>query len=815
MKDLTLNRLKNTNFKDLYKKLIVGGESLTQLEYRKLLSLGIIFINEKDHNIFKLGYRIIVFYCNQTKDYKPLYDFALNQGLYPIVKIIEKNENYNSHIEESFFKLFQAAFGENYKVNDIYLSEEQKDLNAFFISNNEKSITVIAPTSYGKSELIISTIKGERRGNVCIVVPTKALISQTKRRIMKSDIINFKKIITHPEMYIDSDVNVTAVLTQERLLRLLRNHKQLHFDIVFIDEAHNLLEKNERSILLASVISILEKRNSNVKFKFLTPFLIDQKNLSVRYTEYDTESFKITEYIKTERFYIYDERNEKKLKLYDQFLNEFFYESEENFIDETDFIIKRSTRKNIIYLNKPVDIEKFAFNISQRFSENTSTKIKKACADISNYLDPDYLLINCFKRGIIYHHGLVPDNIKMYIEHLYSEIKEVKYIITSSTLLEGVNIPAYSLFLLDNKKGRSNLSPAQFKNLVGRICRFSEVFSPITGDLKYLEPHIYIIGSDYTSKNANLEKFIKSVIKIDKQEQDFPTNVLLKNVEINDENISLKESADEFIENFEPGVITDYDKTYAQTKIGRICFANNINEIDIIDNEQLMQNIVDKYADTKLKTTEEIFEYFSTLFLPFIKESEMNIKRLSYPESRNFYKMFLDWRIRSASYREMIYSFIKYWSKLESDGRDTNVYVGRWGDKVINGYNAIWTDIKTKTHKERINLAIVRIKEEQDFLDNIFIKYIEVLNDINFVDEELYNKIKYGTSDKSKITLIKNGLSLTLVNLLVDKYSGYFNVDNNLKTVTFNSRILDKMKENDENEILIYEVKFNTIAYLK
>ncbi|MEH7336930.1 DNA helicase, partial [Neobacillus drentensis] len=167
-------------------------------------------------------------------------------------------------------------------------------------------------------------------------------------------------------------------------------------------------------------------------------------------------------------------------------------------------------------------------------------------------------------------------------------------------------------------------------------------------------------------------------------------------------------------------------------------------------------------------------DIFADLFLPFIKQIEGNLWRLSYQEARNFYKMFLDWRIKSASYREMISSFIGYWKSLVEKGKDTDVFVGRWGDKTkYNGYKQLWTDIKSKTHKERVNLAIVRIKEEQDFLDNIFIKFIEVIKDLKLIDKDLYERIKYGTNDKSKITLIKNGLSLTLVNLLIKEYHQY------------------------------------------
>lgn len=809
MKRLTLNRLRNTDFDILYQKLIIGNH-ITETEYKKLLTLAIIFINESDQNILKLGYRIIVLYCNQTKDYKPLYDIAINKGLYPIVKVIEKSEKYNWEIEESFFKLFQSSFAENYKFNEIYFTEQQNDLFTFFNESNQKTVSVIAPTSYGKSELIISTIKKRKRGNVCILVPSKALIAQTKRRLIRADIENINKIITHPEMYLESDKDITAVLTQERLLRLLRKNRDLKFDTVFVDEAHNLLEKDERSMLLASSISILEKRNSNIKFKFLTPFLIDSTNLIVRYTNYKPESFKITEYMKTEKFYIYDDRKEKKLKLYDQFINKFYFTDESNFVDDIDLIINKSSKKNIIYLNKPSDIEKFSSKFSSRLMKIESSRIKKACKNISSLIDPDYSLINCIERGVIYHHGSVPENIKMYIEHLYSELDDMKYVVTSSTLLEGVNIPAYSLFLLDNKKGKSNLSSAQFKNLIGRISRFSEVFSPVEGSLKHLEPSIYLINSNYMSSNANLEKFIKNVMKVDKNEKDTPVNVLLKNVEITSENKKQKRVADEFIENFEPGVISNYNKSYAQTDIGKVCFANNIIEIDIIDNEQQMQRILDNSKKIMITTTEEIFDFFSILFIPFIKPTENNLWRLTYPEARNFYRMFLDWRIKNVSYREMISSFIGYWKSLEEKGKDTDVYVGRWGDKTKNnGFRKLWTDIKSKSHKERVNLAIVRIKEEQDFLDNIFIKYIEVINDLKLIDKDLYERIKYGTNDKSKITLIKNGLSLTLVNLLINEYHEYMDINNNLNTVNIDPKILEKMEENDENEILIYEVNFN------
>lgn len=815
MKSLTLSRIRNTTFKNIYEKLILGKVQ-SKAEYRKLLSLAIIFINDETLDVRRLGYRILVFYCNHTKDYKPLYDIALNEGLIPIVKLIENLEKYESNFKETFFGSFYSAYGENYRQGLIYLSDQQQELFAFFDEKIGETVSVVAPTSYGKSELIISSLRSRVRGNACIIVPTKALLAQTKQRLIKSGITNLNKIITHPEMFVEGEKNITAVLTQERLLRLLRKNPDLSFDLVFIDEAHNLLENTDRSILLAATISILEKRNTKVVFKFLTPFLIDSSNLNVKYSNYSLEAFRITEYIKTEKFYIYDFRNQKRFSVYDHFLDQFFSLDTGDFRDDVDFILRNKSEKNLVYLNKPFDIEKLSTRIVSRLSDIASQKIEQACNELSDYMHPDYFMIKCLRKGFIYHHGSVPDNVRIYIEHLFTTEKEMDFVITSSTLLEGVNLPVEKMFLLDNKKGRSLLSPSQFKNLIGRVNRFSEVFSPNNGNLEKLEPQIYLVGSEYFSSKANLESFIRVSMKVDKKIEDEPNNVLLKNVKITEGNEMKKNEADEFIENFEPGVISNYNRKHAQTELGKICFMNNISEIDIIKNEFSMQYMLGTYDLESINSAEGVFEAFVEIFLPYIRDHEdyKNLSRLSYKESQRFYQMFLNWRIKNATYREMINSFLKYWTKVETSNESTDIYVGRWGDKKRDGHRELWTDIKQKTKQQRINLAIVRIKDEQDFLDNTFMKYIEVMNDVGILTTEFYELVKYGTTDKFKIALIKNGLSGGLANLIAADYQLYIEIDSSLNTFVIKPELVDKMIEKDESGIFIHEVRYNTKSNL-
>lgn len=803
---LTIQIIKNTEFHLLYELLITDRIECSQ-DYSKLLSIAIIFLNSENIDIQHLGYRIILIYSNRTNDYQPLYEASINLGYIPIIKVIE-----NKYLPcPSLFTEINAAFAEQFKDGKIYRSEQQLELYNFFIKNNQTTMSVVAPTSYGKTELILKLIKDNKDKNICVLTPTKSLLGQTKFRISKEKIAWFKKIVTQPEMYTEDDSNVVAVLTQERLLRLLKLNPKLSFDFVIIDEAHNLLNNDSRNNLLASSILILLKRNKSTVLKFLTPFLFDSDNLKIRFTNYSIDSYKITEYIKSEKIYIYDARDTKKLELYDQFLDKLFLINELPY-DDIDFICEFSGENNIVYFNKPKDIEKFSIKFIKHFKKIQSTSIIKACQNIQDFVHKDYKLLDCLEHGLIYHHGSVPDVIRGYIEHLFTEIQELKYIVTSSTLLEGVNIPADTMFILDNHKGKSYLSRSNFKNLIGRICRFSEVFDKETPNLTKLEPEIYLVVSSYYQVNSNIQNFVSNVMKVTKKDSDEVNNILLENKKVIDsDNKKTLDEAIEFIENFESGTINNFENRYAKTAIGESCFKNNVIEINIFESEEGMQEKVNKLveANENLFTTQNLFDCLNDVFLQntvFNDDPYDHFKRFQYKETRNFYKMFLDWRIEGTSYREMIASFLSYWNKIiDSDELDNLVYVGKWGDKTREGFRALWVDMSEKKVPEKVNLAIVRIKEEQDFLDNIIIKYIEVLNDLGLVDETLYLNIKYGTSDKMKILLIKQGCSLALAKLLIDKYKSFCNIGQNI--IAIDELIITEMRKDNVNEILIFELR--------
>ena len=808
--------LSSSFFEESFIKLQLN-EELNNQELQHLLKNAIVFTNFGDNDLQKLGYKILVSYSNKYSDYKPLYDYAINKGYIPISKLIELKHTNNSDFNDHFFNLFFSAFQENFKEKDYYISNGQKKLIEFSTQSNSNFV-LIAPTSYGKSEIIVEKVYSNLDKKLCIIVPSKALLAQTKKRLLNhSSNNNLQRVITHPEMYKGTEQSFVAVLTQERLLRLLQKNISLKLDVVLIDEAHNLFgdKKNDgRSILLAQTIIILKSRNENVILNFFSPFISNPENLKVKQSNYEITSQNTDEFIKTEKYYIcnlYDSPGE--LKLYEQFSNSLI-NTQIIYSDPIELLNTEKANKNIVYLNRPKHIEDFSIEYANRLSD-IEIPFTEIISTIADFLHPDYNLIKCVKKGIVYHHGGMPEIIRLYVENIFSEYNDLKFVITSSTLLEGVNIPAEKIFLLSTKKGRGNLSVSQFKNLIGRINRFSEIFNPVNGNLGLLEPEIYVIKSKYEHQRANTETFIKSRARTEIKIEDDVNNLLLKDEQsLNPSDKEVLNKSLEYLENIEPNSTNLIDVDYVQSEIAKLCYKNNIYDFNIKQFESQLNENLNNYQETLfpiISDSNQLIEAISLIFFNDIEILDDNIKRLQNISARRFYAMILEWRSSSASYKEMIASFIKYWSSL--DKYNPLIYIGeKWGEEKRNftDFKTLYVDLRKKDTLQRINLAILKIKEEQDFIEFNLLKYIDILSELQLIDSEFYDQIKYGSSDKRIITLLKNGFSIELAKCITkQEYANFISINSELDEIIIQSVLVNEMEANSENKILIFEIKFH------
>lgn len=813
---LTLKMIRSSKISELLKPLYFSKGTRKQSSI--VLKTALLFLNSEKDVVKEFGYRLLLKYANKTGDFIPLYDVAALLGFIPIMSLL-KNQSLLPE-NDGFLDTLMAAYRENFKVGGIYQTENQNALFARFSNASTESLAVVAPTSYGKSQLIEQSIVNHPDLNIAILVPSKALISQTRRRVLEQ-IVSQKdrQVIVHHDMAFDIERPLIAVVTQERLLRLLQKNHALSFNILFVDEAHNLLSDDKRSRLLASVIIIAKIRNNGLAIKYLTPFLISSASLRLSAKTHEIQEIKIIEKLKTEDYYTCDIHEGKKLKLYDQFMNEFYEVSERQYFTEIELLLEKKKKKNIVYLNTPKSIEIFSEQFAKVFDQNISPELKRVCDEISEYVHPDYRILRCLRRGVAYHHGAVPDVVRAYIETSFRKDPSVKWIITNSTLLEGVNIPAETLFVLDSRKGRGNLTPAQFRNLVGRVNRFSEIFDLENGDPQLLLPSIYLVNSNYSRANSNYEKYLQKVAKIDGKIDDVIANPLLSGSPDNEENRERKEEDFAFIENIEPNGRLRVNPRIALTEVGRLCHIHSIYEFDIFRHEKEIAEQVELFQliENKIDDAEILMRLIADFFVSKISDDDAkknkaaNLLRIKNPAAQAFYAMFFDWRINQVNYSRMIGNFMKYWKKIIENESDTTVFVGRWGTIPRDGFVDNYVDLKALSDYEMINLAIVRIKEEQDFLDNTLVKYLEILNDLNLVESELYNKVKYGTNDPSQIALIKNGFSHIAANVLVTKYRSFVEIDVEGK-VAILPGIMNAFQARKEKELIAFEVEWSGLV---
>ena len=108
-------------------------------------------------------------------------------------------------------------------------------------------------------------------------------------------------------------------------------------------------------------------------------------------------------------------------------------------------------------------------------------------------------------------------------------------------------------------------------------------------------------------------------------------------------------------------------------------------------------------------------------------------------------------------------------------------------------------------------MAIVRLKDEEDFFDNKILKFVEVLNGVGALDAAFYKRIKYGTADDLKIKLIRDGFSRGLADLMLDDYGDMVSILSGGQ-VHVNPRIVRKMENDEVSDLLVFEAKMSIKA---
>ena len=589
-------------------------------------------------------------------------------------------------------------------------------------------------------------------------------------------------------MYEENDERFIAIITQERGLRLLERNN-FYFDQIFIDEAHNLLLDDDRSILLSRLINKNYSKNSNQKIVYLSPLVDNSKNLK-SYNEGNIDEYKINFNLKEPE--IFELRLDGKVLKYNRFMNEFYILSDDNNV--IDYIRNYEKNKNFIFIARPVKIEKFAMELKEHKELEIDNNELDLLADtLKKYVHEDFNVIDLIKHGIVYIHGKMPDQIKDYLEYKYKTIKELRYLIANHVILEGINLPIDNLYVMTV----NSLNTKQIVNLIGRVNRLNDVFTPETNNLDKLLPQIHFINTEeYNRKGSNMSNTIEKLRSFDLDDR--VENPIL--VEYNENKLKIsddkKEKNRDIIEK-ESKLFSDDDSENAtiekiMIECGIDSYYNNITEV-IERIKKIKKKIIE---DLKWKDLNIIDKVCHIFIDSIISINDYELKRLKYIETKDFYKNFI--KMQRFQLKDRIKKQYAYFKNIQYNNEKNEFYIGKsYGeiakitDDYKNNFNKVYIKLDTKTDKELLNLAIVKLKIEDDFINYKINGFLQAMLKMEFISQEEYNEIVYGTNDKKKLNLMKKGLTYNLISK--------FEKDNQIENLSFdqynNIIINNKFKE--------------------
>ncbi len=433
-------------------------------------------------------------------------------------------------VQNNQSSLLSAELGAN---EEYYTLDDSTILTDFQLRVWEKLsdqyIVFSGPTSSGKSYLMRRYIKHliDTRDNVQIIyiVPTRALISEVSSKFRES--ID-SSISIQTDANIDQSVDdFILILTPERCLQLFdyEDDDKIDIDLIFIDEIQKI-EDGGRGPLFENVLENLELVWSNAQIVAAGPYIENPSEILSDVIQADTSDIKtiFNPAFQLKARFIFKKRDDK-----------IWIEIQSPSGNVIDTKINRpkgfsySTIKN----NKKKSIQKFIDNFggeSQSLvyskTQNAAEKVAEGMSDhnvhknpeseelielrefIERTIHPKYSLAKTVSNSVAFHHASVPQVLRDEIESLYRK-GHLRSIACTSTLLEGVNLPAERMYIIDAKKGRSkDLSNFELQNLIGRVGR---VGNSLYGTIYFIDRE-----DDEWSEGRLNEKVEKEVVSATK-----------------------------------------------------------------------------------------------------------------------------------------------------------------------------------------------------------------------------------------------------------------------------------------------------------
>ena len=389
--------------------------------------------------------------------------------------------------------------GEKIKMGDLEIPGQK---GQFFLLSQKiaydgftnKSFSYSGPTSMGKTFLMTTFIRQRinenHNENYAIIVPTKALINELKseaiQKFEKEILVkNYRVISSANDLQLESNHRFILIMTPERLMYFLIKYKEIILDYVFFDEAHKISEKDPRSAFYYKDISLLSRNSDKTHIVFSSPNIPNPSIYSKLYGENNVDSYS-SQFSPVSQFKFFIRQDCHSFMIWNDFADSAInlpypcsLDKSSSLIDIV-FKLTKNNQQSIIYVNSVDHARMLAQKMYESYGSQINVtnehteKLNELADDIEKGISNKFSLCHLIRKGIAFHTGYLPPTLRSCMEKLYKE-GCIRFLFCTSTLIEGVNLPANNLFITTPKNGNSNMTPIEFRNLIGRVGRLSSV----------------------------------------------------------------------------------------------------------------------------------------------------------------------------------------------------------------------------------------------------------------------------------------------------------------------------------------------------
>jgi superfamily II DNA/RNA helicase len=360
-------------------------------------------------------------------------------------------------------------------------------------------ISFSAPTSAGKSYIVTRWVLDlvRRRHPVTIVylVPTRALISQVEgdlNALVKESSLQNVAVSSLPlARSVSPSRSNILVLTQERLHILSTAVPQLQIDILVVDEAHKVGD-GHRGVLLQQVTEQVAAVGQP-KVVFATPMasnpeiLVADAPVASRWRAFRSNEVTVNQNLVWVNQRPGDPRSwSVGLCRPDEIISIGTIRlgavptGERKKLAYVAHALSGNRAGNVVYVNGAAEAEHIAVLLHGLLGGDEGAQADPRLAPLIDLtkrtIHPEFQLARVLSHGVAFHYGNMPLLVRTEIERLFSD-GLIRFLVCTSTLIEGVNMSCRNIFVRGPTKGRGRpMNPDDFWNLAGRAGRWGREF---------------------------------------------------------------------------------------------------------------------------------------------------------------------------------------------------------------------------------------------------------------------------------------------------------------------------------------------------